>query len=171
MSKVLVLRLGHRPLRDKRITTHVGLVARSFGADGLILTVDDESVVESIEDVKERWGGEFFVKVVNDWRRYLKSWGGVVVHLTMYGMPVDEKIDEIRRADSNVLVVVGAEKVPPEVYKLAHYNIAVGLQPHSEVAAIAIFLDRYFKGEQLEKDFKGRTRIIPSGDGKRAVIE
>lgn len=170
-NRIVVLRLGHRPLRDKRITTHVGLVARSFGADGLILTEDDRSVIESIEDVKKRWGGEFFVKLVNDWHRYLKAWKGIVVHLTMYGVPVDEKMDEIRTASNNVLVVVGAEKVPPEIYKLAHYNIAVGSQPHSEVAALAIFLDRYFKGEQLKKDFKGRTRIIPSGDKKRVVME
>ncbi|MHC1579644.1 MAG: tRNA (cytidine(56)-2'-O)-methyltransferase, partial [Candidatus Alkanophagales archaeon] len=27
--EVVVLRLGHRPERDKRVTTHVGLVARA----------------------------------------------------------------------------------------------------------------------------------------------
>ncbi|MEA1998987.1 MAG: tRNA (cytidine(56)-2'-O)-methyltransferase, partial [Euryarchaeota archaeon] len=28
MMKLVVLRIGHRPVRDKRITTHVGLTAR-----------------------------------------------------------------------------------------------------------------------------------------------
>ncbi|MEM2376537.1 MAG: tRNA (cytidine(56)-2'-O)-methyltransferase, partial [Sulfolobales archaeon] len=35
--KVFVLRLGHRPLRDKRVTTHVALTARAFGANGFVL--------------------------------------------------------------------------------------------------------------------------------------
>ncbi|TLZ95287.1 MAG: tRNA (cytidine(56)-2'-O)-methyltransferase, partial [Methanobacteriota archaeon] len=29
---ITVLRLGHRPARDKRVTTHVALTARAFGA-------------------------------------------------------------------------------------------------------------------------------------------
>ena len=43
-GKVYVLRIGHRPGRDKRITTHVALVARAFGANGFILgdTCDDK---------------------------------------------------------------------------------------------------------------------------------
>jgi tRNA (cytidine56-2'-O)-methyltransferase len=170
-NQIVVLRLGHRPLRDKRITTHVGLVARSFGADGLVLTADDKSVIDSIRDVNERWGGEFFVKVVKGWQQYIRKWKGVVVHLTMYGMPVDEKIEDIIGDGRDVLVVVGAEKVPPEVYKLAHHNIAVGSQPHSEVAAVAVLLDRYFKGGQLKKDFEGRTKVIPSKEGKKVILE
>ncbi|RMF89334.1 MAG: tRNA (cytidine(56)-2'-O)-methyltransferase [Methanobacteriota archaeon] len=169
-GRIVVLRLGHRPARDKRITTHVGLVARCFGADGLVLTVDDRTVIESMQDVCERWGGSFFVDVVSDWRSYMKGWKGVVVHLTMYGLPLDDTIDEIREAAGDVLLVVGAEKVPPDVYRLATYNVSVGSQPHSEVAAVALFLDRYFKGEELKRDFNGRTRVIPSKEGKKAVI-
>ncbi|MCC6052717.1 MAG: tRNA (cytidine(56)-2'-O)-methyltransferase, partial [Desulfurococcaceae archaeon] len=37
MRKIYVLRYGHRPERDKRVTTHVALVARAFGASGFIL--------------------------------------------------------------------------------------------------------------------------------------
>jgi tRNA (cytidine56-2'-O)-methyltransferase len=170
-NKILVLRLGHRPLRDKRITTHVGLVARAFGSDGFVLAGEDKSVVESINDVTERWGGGFSVKSIEDWRGYLKRWKGFIVHLTMYGNPVDEVIDEVRSAEKNVVVVVGAEKVPPDMYKLADYNISVGLQPHSEVAALSIFLDRYYKGGELKKDFKGRTKIIPSGKVKKVEVE
>ena len=36
-EQIVVLRLGHRIPRDLRVTTHVCLTARAFGADGLIL--------------------------------------------------------------------------------------------------------------------------------------
>ncbi|MEM3666990.1 MAG: tRNA (cytidine(56)-2'-O)-methyltransferase, partial [Candidatus Bathyarchaeia archaeon] len=52
MFKVVVLRWGHRPNRDVRLTTHVGLVARAFGASGLILSdIKDEKIKETIEKV------------------------------------------------------------------------------------------------------------------------
>ncbi len=170
-NRLVVLRLGHRPFRDKRVTSHVGLVARGFGADGLVISVDDESIIKSLDDVKDRWGGDFFVKVESNWRRYLREWKGAVVHLTMYGLPVDDSISAIQAVDSDLLVVVGAEKVPPDVYKLANYNISIGSQPHSEIAALAIFLDRFFKGGELKKDFKGKTKIIPSAERKKTVVE
>ncbi|HDD26745.1 MAG TPA: tRNA (cytidine(56)-2'-O)-methyltransferase, partial [Acidilobales archaeon] len=115
--KVYVLRLGHRPERDKRVTTHVGLVARAFGASGLILAdVVDEKVRESLLKVIERWGGRgFVIEMGVKYREYIKEWkrmGGIVVHLTMYGIHVDEVIDKIRGEGKDVLVVVGAEKVP-----------------------------------------------------------
>jgi tRNA (cytidine56-2'-O)-methyltransferase len=42
--RVTVLRLGHRPERDKRITTHVGLVARAFGAEEMLLAGGGDAV-------------------------------------------------------------------------------------------------------------------------------
>ena len=36
--RVTVLRLGHRRERDKRITSHLGLTARAFGADQIVLS-------------------------------------------------------------------------------------------------------------------------------------
>lgn len=58
---VYVLRLGHRPSRDRRVTTHVALVARAFGARGIyIAEVVDENVRRSIEKVIDRWGGRYF---------------------------------------------------------------------------------------------------------------
>ena len=38
--RISVLRLGHRIERDKRITSHLGLTARAFGADEIILSGD-----------------------------------------------------------------------------------------------------------------------------------
>ncbi|MEM3019534.1 MAG: tRNA (cytidine(56)-2'-O)-methyltransferase, partial [Candidatus Bathyarchaeia archaeon] len=45
---VTVLRLGHRVGRDVRITTHVGLIARALGADGVVMSGQrDERVLET----------------------------------------------------------------------------------------------------------------------------
>lgn len=169
MSEVVVLRIGHRPGRDRRVSTHVGLVSRALGADGIVFAdYEARKAKRSLEGVEEDWGGSFFVEGGESWREVIEDWhssGGVVAHLTMYGIPVDEKISEIREED--VLIVVGAEKVPSEIYDLADFNIAIGNQPHSEIAALAIFLDRLFKGKELEREFEGANRrILPSSSGK-----
>ncbi len=166
--KVVVLRLGHRPLRDRRVTTHVALTARAFGASGMVMDTLDERVEESVKDVVERWGGDFFIKPVK-WRPYMKKWDGLKVHLTMYGLPVDDVIEEIRSADKDILVIVGAEKVPGEVFGEADYNVAITNQPHSEVSALAVFLDRLYRGRELRKEFGGRYRVVPSKRSKRIL--
>jgi len=120
-----------------------------------------------VEDVCRRWGGEFHIEVVDSWKGCIRDWGGKVVHLTMYGLPVDDVIGEIRGSGEDILVVVGSEKVPGDVYRMADYNVAVGNQPHSEISALAIFLDRYYEGEGMKRDFGGSMRIIPSKEGKR----
>ena len=59
-QRVSVLRLGHRRERDKRITSHLGLTARAFGADEVILAgEEDESAMETWRSVTERFGGGF----------------------------------------------------------------------------------------------------------------
>ncbi len=172
---VYVLRWGHRKDRDKRVTTHVGLVARAFGADGIILSGErDESVLKTWRDVTKRWGGPFHVEYREDWRKLLREWkerGGIIVHLTMYGIPVDDAVEQIKKGGhKDILAFVGAEKVPREVYDLADYNVAVGNQPHSEIAALAIFLDRLHGGEELYRKFKGaRLEIVPNPRGKSVV--
>ncbi len=169
--RILVLRLGHRPFRDKRITTHVGLVARAFGAEGMLLTIDDKGIASSIEKVVKEWGGSFYLKVVKDWKSYLDKWKGKVVHLTMYGLPLDEVVGTIRKevGDHELLVVVGSGKMPREVFDKADYNVSVTNQPHSEVAALSMFLDRTFEGKEMDKDFGGRIKIEPSARAKRRI--
>jgi tRNA (cytidine56-2'-O)-methyltransferase len=165
---ITVLRLGHRKGRDKRITTHVGLVARAFGADELLISIKDENIERTLNDVSERFGGDFKVKTGIKWKKNLKEWDGTVVHLTMYGNQMDEVLPKIPKKD-DLMIVVGAEKVPGDLYKLADFNCAVGNQPHSEVAALAVFLDKLLKGEGLKKDFRGKLRIIPSNSRKKVV--
>lgn len=167
--KVSVLRIGHRLVRDDRVTTHAALVARAFGAERIYMTGIDQSVSKTVAGVAKRWGGEFEVNVIHDWKALAKAWkkeGGKVAHLTMYGINIDNAAEKLRK-ESRILVIIGAEKVPREVYDLADYNISVGSQPHSEIAALAIFLDRMFKGKQLKKELAGsKLKIIPSESGK-----
>ncbi|MCY0867956.1 MAG: tRNA (cytidine(56)-2'-O)-methyltransferase [Desulfurococcus sp.] len=170
--RVYVLRYGHRPGRDKRITTHVALVARAFGASGFILgDVVDERIHNSLEKVVEWWGGRLHFEMGVNSQKYCIEWkknGGVVVHLTMYGVHLDDIIDEIRGLGRDILVVVGSRKVPGFFYQIADYNVAVGHQPHSEVAALAVFLDRLFNGRELHLKFPDAAlEVEPSPRGKK----
>ncbi len=170
MSEIYVLRLGHRPERDKRVTTHVALTARAFGAQGIYVSTKDEELERSVRSVVERFGGDFCITTGIRWREFLRSFEGTKVHLTMYGIHIDDALPRIKQAMSEkVLVIVGAEKVPPEVYQQATFNVGVGNQPHSEVAALAVFLDRLKEGEGLRTDFHGHMKVLPCERGKRVV--
>lgn len=164
-----VLRLGHRRARDARVTTHVALTARALGADGITVAEKDEGLEETVRDVVRRFGGPFAIETGVPWRPFVRRWKGhgVVVHLTMYGEPVDRVLPPL--SDRDVLLVVGAEKVPGELYGLADHNVAVGNQPHSEVAALAIALDRLSKGSWTRRAFRGQVRIVPNARGKTLI--
>jgi len=168
---VAVLRLGHRPGRDERTTTHVGLTARALGADRVVLADAAASRRETIEEITDRFGGPFAVETTDAPVRYVREWPGSVVHLTMYGLPIQELEADLREAltgGTELLVVVGAEKVPFEVYEAADYNVAVTNQPHSEIASLAVFLDRLFDGDELEREWEDADRaVLPSETGKR----
>lgn len=175
---ISILRLGHRLPRDERISTHVALVARAFGADDIIYSGQHDSSLESsVLHIAKNWGGLFTIKYeknfLNVITRY-KQKDFLVVHLTMYGLPLPEKISEIKDS-RDVLVIVGAEQVPREVYDLADYNIAVTSQPHSEVAALAVLLDRLTNGKELERGFDkrfiGKLKIEPNERGKSVIAE
>jgi len=66
------------------------------------------------------------------------------------------------------MIFVGAEKVPGEVYKLSDWNVSVTNQPHSEIAALAVFMHELLKGKELGKKFrKAKVRILPTARGKK----
>lgn len=174
MTEIKVLRLDHRRVRDARITTHVCLTARAFGASEVILTGDkDTKLMENVTDLKERWGGDFQVGYREKWRNVLKEWkknGGEIVHLTMYGEPVHEAISTVKNSSKDKLVVVGGSRVPSQVYQNADWNISVTTQPHSEVSALALFLHMYYEGEELIKEFKGgKLKVVPKSHGKKII--
>jgi len=166
---VTVLRLGHRPGRDDRMTTHIGLTARALGADRVVFPPNATDGVETAEDITARFGGPFAVEQTDEPKGFLRDWDGAVVHLTMYGERVESAEKEIRAAhrEDPLLVVVGAEKVPFEVYDHADWNVGVTNQPHSEVAALAVFLDRLFEGRELEREWENADRrVVPEETGK-----
>ena len=130
--EIVVLRVGHRIERDRRVTTHVGLCARALGAQGMLLAASDRSVVS-----------------------------------TMYGENLPHAIGRLE--SEKLMVVVGAEKVPPDLYRLADYNVAVTNQPHSEIAALSVFLDHLQRGQELKADFEGKMKIIGNMSNKVGV--
>lgn len=167
-GRITVLRLGHRPERDKRITTHVCLTARALGARRVVVAEHDERVVAGVSDVVKRFGGPFEIESGASYRKVLRDFDGVKLHLTMYGLPMQEVVPKVDLASRDVLVVVGAEKVPRDVYDLVDFNIAVGSQPHSEVAALALLLYALQGGEAaLGHEFTGgEIHVEPSARGK-----
>lgn len=165
---VEILRLSHRISRDKRISTHCALVARAFLAKKIYYSGQkDRELEESVNKITKRFGGDFEIKYVKDYMKVLE--GKTVVHLTVYGMPVCEKINEIKK-EKNVIVVIGGEKVPPEIYEMAKYNVSVTNQPHSEVSSLAIFLHEIFNGKEFGENFKNsKVKIVPQERGKKVI--
>lgn len=166
-----VLRIGQRVVRDERVTTHVALVARAFGASKIMMEDMFPELKKTVDNINSRWGGNFKLEFIKDWKDVLKTrkrQGYTVVHLTMYGQNANEIIDTIKNDLSHTLVVIGAGKVPIEVYKLADYNVSITNQPHSEIGALAVFLDKIYDGDT---DYKfqntGKFEIVPSNSGKK----
>lgn len=168
--EVVVLRYGHRPYRDLRVTTHCCLVARAFGAKKIIIEgSEDKPIKKTILGVTKNWGGKFKVEFTNSWRKEvkkLKKKGFKAVHLTMYGKPVKKEIEKIQK-EKRILVIIGSKKVEIGVYRESDFNISIGKQPHSEIAALAVFLDRLFKGRELDKKFHNARIVLTEKNGKQ----
>jgi tRNA (cytidine56-2'-O)-methyltransferase len=178
LPKIVVLRWGHRPKRDMRLTTHVALTARALGASGFILTdIEDEKIKATVEKVVKNWGGPFHFEMGVPWRKVVKDWkarGGIVVHLTAYGENIEtsDVLQRIKATGKDVLVIVGSQKVPGEFFSeaVSDFNVAVGNQPHSECASLAVFLDRFFEGKELAKTFESaKFMIISQKRGKKII--
>ena len=175
--RIAVMRWGHR-FRDQRVTTHVALVARAFGASEFTLTdIKDEEVRATVEKVAANWGGSFRFEMGKPWKRVVQEWrgsGGCVVHLTVYGENIEtsEVLRRVRASGKDVLVIVGSQKVPKDFYSpdVSDFNVAVGNQPHSEISSLAVFLDRFYAGSELAVEFnRARMRIEPQKRGKKVI--
>jgi len=168
MVDVTVFRYGHRIARDKRITTHIALVARAFGAKKIIVDTKDESIEEVVKDVNSRFGDDFEVETGVNWKKLIKNWDGLIVHLTMYGGKINDVVSEIKKHEK-VLAIIGSKKVPGDFYSVADFNVAIGNQPHSEVAALALFMHYITDGKWIDHDFYGKFQILPQKRGKKVV--
>ena len=169
-----IVRIGQRLVRDDRVTTHVALVSRSFGAKKIFMTEVNPEIKGTLDKINKTWGGDFVVEFIDKWKPIVKKKKEEnfrVVHLTMYGESINDVQEKIRK-EENLLVVVGAEKVPREIYELADFNVGIGSQPHSEISALAILLDRIQKGKQFEKAFTdAKRKIIPTKKGKNVQVK
>ncbi|MDD4250576.1 MAG: tRNA (cytidine(56)-2'-O)-methyltransferase [Candidatus ainarchaeum sp.] len=172
-KEIIVFRYGHREIRDYRVTSHCSLVSRALGAKKIIICGEpDKNMKKSVDDVTQRWGGPFKVEFVKDWKEELlklKKKGYILVHLTMYGEEILQKEEEISK-NKKICIIIGSQKVEKEVYHISNYNISVTKQPHSEIAALAITLDRIQKGNEFNIQFKNaKKQIIPSKIGKQVI--
>jgi len=167
--EIEVLRIGQRIVRDDRVTTHVALVARSFGAKRIYMNEINPEIINTVSKINKTWGGNFAIENITEWKKIIrekKNKSVKIVHLTMYGLNINDVESKLRNEDK-ILIVVGAEKVPRDIFEMADYNVAIGNQPHSEVSALGVLLDRIQCGNQFESKFENSERvIIPQGQGK-----
>ncbi len=173
MKEIIIFRFGHRIVRDYRVTSHCSLVARAFGAKKIIICgEEDSSMKKSVDDITSRWGGGFKVEFVNDWLnkiKNLKEKGYVLVHLTMYGEKITSIEKEIKKSDK-ICVIIGSQKVDAKMYQICDYNVSITSQPHSEIAALAVLMDRLFEGKEFDIDFSNKKKqIIPQKKGKKVI--
>lgn len=160
-----ILRLGHRLPRDCRISTHCCLVARAFGASKIYYSGQNDKEMEAVvkKTVKD-FGGEFNIEYVEDEVKFLmeKKKKFKIIHLTMYGEDYKQFVQEKK----DYLIVIGGSKVPGVFYKESDFNFAVGNQPHSEVAALGIFLEFL----NLKREFEGGIiKVMPCQRGKNIL--
>ena len=73
MSYCEVLRIGHRPERDKRITTHVALTARAFGASRISFHRADSRILDTVSDVSEVYEDSSLLINQNEWSEQCRN--------------------------------------------------------------------------------------------------
>ena len=169
-----ILRIGQRLVRDDRVTTHVALVARAFGASKIYMNEVNPEIKDTLDKVNKTWGGDFEISFIDNWKELVKrrkNDSARIVHLTMYGEDINDVESRLEK-EQDLLIVIGAEKVPREIFDLADYNVAIGNQPHSEISALAVLLDRILKGKKFSTSFdEAQRKIIPTKQGKNVVVK
>ena len=59
-----VIRIGQRVVRDDRVTTHVALVARAFGAEKIFMTEVNPEIKDTLEKINNTWGGTLLLNLL-----------------------------------------------------------------------------------------------------------
>ena len=68
-----VLRIGQRLVRDDRVTTHVALVARAFGATRIYMNEINPEIKDTLEKINNTWGGDFDIEFIDNWKNVIKK--------------------------------------------------------------------------------------------------
>ncbi len=153
---------------------HIFLAARAFGAEKAVYSGQRDPAMETqLKAIVTKWGGDFTVEYTSDAYTDLKTWkqaGKDLIHLTMYGLPVQEAIEKIWQSPRDKVIIIGGAKVKRSIYEIANWNVAITSQPHSEISALSVFLHILFQGAELEKTYeKAQFHIIPQAYGKKIV--
>lgn len=169
--QIEILRLSHRIRRDPRLSTHVALTARAFLANKLYYSGDKDSALEeTVNKVTEQFGGNFKIEYIKDPIKLIKEKKNekyLAAHLTIYGLTLNSVLAKIKN-NKKILIVVGGEKVQPEIFNISNCNISVTNQPISEVSALAVFLHELLEGKELTAEFKNaKIEILPSAREKK----
>jgi len=59
-----VVRIGQRVVRDDRVTTHVALVSRSFGAEKIFMTEVNPEIKDTLDKINNTWGGNLLLNLL-----------------------------------------------------------------------------------------------------------
>ncbi len=169
--QIEILRLSHRIRRDPRLSTHVALTARAFLANKLFYSGDkDSKLEETVNKLITQFGGDFKIEYIKDSIKLIKEKKNenyLIVHLTAYGLTLNSALAKIK-GSKKFLIIIGGEKVQPEIFQISDYNISITNQPISEVSALAVFLHELNNGKEITSKFKNsKTEIIPSERGKK----
>jgi len=95
-----VVRIGQRVVRDDRVTTHVALVSRAFGAEKIFMTEVNPEIKDTLEKINKTWGGNFIVEFIEKWKPVIKKKkeeNFKIVHLSMYGESINEVQEKISK--------------------------------------------------------------------------
>ena len=68
-----VIRIGQRLIRDDRVTTHVALVSRAFGAEKIYMTEVNPEIKDTIEKINKTWGSDFIIEFIDKWKHIVKK--------------------------------------------------------------------------------------------------
>ena len=99
-----VVRIGQRVVRDDRVTTHVALVSRAFGAEKIFMTEVNPEIKDTLEKINKTWGGDFTVEFIDNWKSIVKNKkkdGFKIIHLSMYGEKINSVQGELSQRRKN----------------------------------------------------------------------
>ena|SRR3989344_2488270 len=169
--QIEILRLSHRIRRDPRLSTHIALTARAFLASKIYYSGDKDSSLEAtINKVTSQFGGDFEIKHIEDPIKLIKEKKDkrfLIIHLSVYGLTINPILKKIKE-QKNILIIVGGEKVQPEIFQISDYNVSITSQPISEVSALSVFLHEFLEGKELNAKFKdAKIQILPSAREKK----
>ena len=92
----------------------------------------------------------------------------------MYGETFTNEIIATIKNYNKLLIIIGSQKVPTEIYEEADINLSIGNQPHSELSAVTIFL---YEIIEKNKDFlyrkfeNAKQKIVPTKKSKKIIAE